>query len=231
MRCAISQPTYFPWAGYFNLVASVDVFVFLDDVQFESRSWQCRNRVLVNGKTSWITVPVKRQEQTQIFSTIEIDDAARWRAKHIKTLQNCYARSPFRDEMLELVPRIGDMETRYLCDLNMAIIRDICQYLRIETSFIRASDLGMGGKRSQHLMNICRELGANTYLSPQGSRAYLEEDGIFVDSDVLLQFQDYQPGIYSQQGSGQFISHLSILDVVANIGFENASKYIRGNYS
>jgi hypothetical protein len=58
MMCAIMQPTYFPWAGYFSLLGMVDVFVFLDDVQFVRGSWQNRNRVLVAGEEHWITFPV-----------------------------------------------------------------------------------------------------------------------------------------------------------------------------
>ena len=61
MRCVIMQPTYMPWAGYLHLIDQADVFVFLDDVQFEKQSWQNRNRVLVRGAPHWLTVPVLRQ--------------------------------------------------------------------------------------------------------------------------------------------------------------------------
>jgi WbqC-like protein family len=43
--CAIMQPTYLPWVGYLDLIDRVDVFVFLDNVQFERRSWQQRNQI------------------------------------------------------------------------------------------------------------------------------------------------------------------------------------------
>ena len=64
MRCAIMQPTYLPWAGYFNLISQVDRFVFLDDVQFEKQSWQTRNRILLQGEECLISVPVRKTRHT-----------------------------------------------------------------------------------------------------------------------------------------------------------------------
>ena len=64
---AISQPTYFPWPGYFSLIKQSDHFVFLDDVQFDSRSWQQRNKILVNGKYFYLTIPVKKRVRDRIL--------------------------------------------------------------------------------------------------------------------------------------------------------------------
>ena len=54
IKSAIMQPTFLPWCGYFDLMDEVDVFVFLDDVQFDYRSWQHRNKIKdVSIKTSF----------------------------------------------------------------------------------------------------------------------------------------------------------------------------------
>jgi hypothetical protein len=58
MILGISQPTFLPWAGYFGLLDFVDEFVFLDDVQFNKRSWQQRNNIKINNQTFFLTVPV-----------------------------------------------------------------------------------------------------------------------------------------------------------------------------
>ena len=58
MKISIMQPTYLPWSGYFSMIKNADIFVFLDDVQFDKRSWQQRNRILLNKKETFLTVPV-----------------------------------------------------------------------------------------------------------------------------------------------------------------------------
>ena len=81
--CSIMQPTYLPWAGYFNLISSSDFFVFLDDVQFSKQSWQNRNRILIGDKMHWLTVPVLRENLKDKIYKIKIDDTRNWRKKHI----------------------------------------------------------------------------------------------------------------------------------------------------
>ena len=49
MKIAISQPTFL-LCGFFSLISNVDQFVFLDQVQFDKRSWQQRNYISVKGE-------------------------------------------------------------------------------------------------------------------------------------------------------------------------------------
>ncbi|MBP2645914.1 MAG: hypothetical protein H6Q75_1354 [Firmicutes bacterium] len=228
MRCAIMQPTYLPWAGYFNLISQVDCFVFLDDVQFERRSWQCRNRILVNGKVTWLTVPVKADSREQIIEKIEVDGSPKWRDKQVTTLHHSYAKHPYRRELDGIIDCIKESRITRLADLNMAIIRHIAEKLELRPRFYQASEINAGGRRSEHLFDICRYLNCNEYLSPVGSSEYLMEDGVFTGSDIKLLFQDYSPQAYFQTGQEEFQSHLSIVDVIANLGWAAARQYITG---
>ncbi|CDX03133.1 WbqC-like protein [Desulfitobacterium hafniense] len=228
MKCAIMQPTYLPWAGYFNLISLVDYFVFLDDVQFERRSWQSRNRIPINDIPTWVTVPVKQSSQKQIIKEVLIDDEQRWREKHLKTFQHIYAKHPFLKEIEPILDPLRDTSIKYLADLNILIIEYIAQKLKLCPRFIRASDLSIGEKRSDHLLSICKKLECNEYLSPLGSADYLIQDGSFDSSGVLLMFQNYTPSVYPQQGVVDYVTHLSIIDVIANIGWERTALYIKG---
>ena len=60
MKCAIMQPHYFPWSGYFNLMSKVETYVFLDNVQFSKNSWQSRNQLIINDQKKWIMIPLKK---------------------------------------------------------------------------------------------------------------------------------------------------------------------------
>ncbi|MBP2655032.1 MAG: hypothetical protein H6Q73_2601 [Firmicutes bacterium] len=228
MRCAIMQPTYLPWAGYFNLISEVDKFVFLDDVQFDRRSWQSRNRLWANGDVHWVTVPVKAGRRDQAISEIVIDDSQPWRDKHIKTMQHAYAKHPYRSELEAIFDIINDKRLTLLADLNMAIVNIIALKLSLSAVFYRASELNACGRRSQHLLEICRQLECDEYLSPVGSADYLAEDGVFSESGVQLLFQNYTPGVYVQKGRAEFESHLSVVDVIANLGWSELAQYIKG---
>ena len=76
---AISQPTYFPWIGYFGLIMNSDIFIFLDDVQFDKRSWQQRNKVKSNLGEQFISVPVKTKKKSrQLIKDVEINNQNFW---------------------------------------------------------------------------------------------------------------------------------------------------------
>jgi hypothetical protein len=227
LKCAIMQPTYFPWSGYFHLIDQADIFIFLDDIQFEKRSWQSRNRILLNGQAHWLSVPVKNVAQNQKICEIQIDDTQAWRTKQQRTLQQTYAKHPFFHELTPFIEVIGDRSIQRLAELNVKIIKIICSALEIQKKFYLSSELNLEGKRSEKLIAICEHLNCDEYVSPQGSADYLAEDRFTEQTSVRLSFQNYTPRPYEQIGSDEFVSHLSILDVIANIGCDNASNYVR----
>jgi len=222
------QPSYLPWAGYFHLMSEVDYFIFLDDVQLARPSWQTRNRVLLGGLPHWLTVPVRRTHHT--FQRIEdtlVDDTHPWRERHRKLIDKAYGAHPHAADLDPLVALVGDREKTKLADLNIAIIRHAATTLGLTPQFLRASALDIQATRSARLIDICRTLGCNEYLSPTGSSAYLAEDRFTEQSDVRLLFQNFAPAPYEQSGTRKFQSHLSILDVLANIGIAGAHDYVR----
>jgi hypothetical protein len=221
------QPTYLPWSGYFNLIQSVDQFIFLDDVQFEKRSWQSRNRILLNGKEHLLTVPTAKSPQSTLIKDTKIDDRSDWKRKTYATLVAAYNKAPHGKEIIEsLSPFYRSNEYELLADLNIAIIRQLCVFLGMNTKFIRSKDLACEGVRSSHLVNICQRLGFNVYLSPRGSMTYLTEDRFEETSGLTLEYQEFSPKPYKQYKSLDFVSHLSIVDVIANQGPTFTREYI-----
>ena len=84
--CAIMQPSFLPWAGYFNLIANSEHFIFLTDAEFSKGSWHNRNQVLIQGKKSWITCPIEKGGLHSALDSIQLKPGNQWRAKMIKTL-------------------------------------------------------------------------------------------------------------------------------------------------
>ncbi|WBY00901.1 WbqC family protein [Ramlibacter tataouinensis] len=222
------QPTYLPWSGYFNLIDSVDDFVFLDDVQFERRSWQSRNRILVHGREYLLTVPVVKAPRETCISDIVVDESSDWRIHHERVLASAYCKAPYGEVALSVVLQcIADRQLQRLADLNIRIIEAVCALLGLTANLHRASAFRCPGSRSEHLSLICEHLGTDDYLSPAGSMAYLEQDAFAARYGKRLRVQQFTPMTYRQLGAPTFVSHLSIIDVLAHLGTEQTLRYIR----
>lgn len=221
------QPAYFPWAGYFNLIGQVDAFVFLDDAQYEKGTWQNRNRVLVGGQPHWLTVPAHREFLGQAINQVAIVDRLNWRAKHFNLLSQTYARHPCARDMLEAAACILDRRLARIADLNIKIITEFSAKLGLNTTLFRSSELGIAGGRTERLINICDYLNCDEYVSPVGSAEYLAEDHFSEMTSIRLLFNDFIPAPYPQMNADTFVSHMSVLDVVANLGWRDTADYIR----
>jgi hypothetical protein len=227
MILAVMQPTYLPWPGYFNLIRRSDEFVFLDDVQFSAQSWQQRNRVMVNGQPHVLTVPVLTKGRgEQRICDVATDENTHWRKKHISTLQQAYAKHPHGKEVVALIEEVVHRDNASLAQINMDLIRSFCTAMEMNPVFHVSSQLSLSGHKSARVLAICRVLGADSYLSPVGSREYIEEEGLFATSEVKVSYQNYNPASYPQRGMKEFVSHLSMVDVLANIGFEEGRRYV-----
>ena len=232
VRCAIMQPTFLPWAGYFRLMFEVDRFVYLDDVNLsQGRSWQTRNRILVNKEPQWVTAPVLHIGGPQRLKDVRLSPDPRWRRKIVQTFRLNYSRHEFRADVEPAWIIIEQGADTNLVELNVRLIELFAKHLRIETPRVRSGDLAIGiADRTDRLIAICRSLDCGGYLSPRGSESYLVEDGFSSRCDISLEFTDYRQPPYAQRGIREFISHLSIVDVVANIGWEQAAQYIRADW-
>ncbi|WP_162247084.1 WbqC family protein [Rhizobacter sp. Root404] len=225
------QPTYMPWAGYLNLMTEVDLFVYLDEVQYERASWQNRNRVLVGGQPVWLTVPVVRDFLGAPINLVHVDERLSWRRKHAALLKQAYARHPFVADMLETTAVLDNVSLTRVAELNIAILDQLRSKLGITTPTVRSSEFSIDGMRSDRLLSILAHVEATEYVTPPGSLDYLREDNFAGRSSARLLVHQFQPTPYAQRGTESFFSHLSILDVVAHLGWHGASSYIRPSVS
>ena len=231
-RCAIMQPTYLPWIGYFDLIDSVDVFVFLDDVKLEKCSWQVRNRIKNSTGELLLTVPVKKTKNSldlKINET-EINNITNWQKNHLDSIYFSYKRAPYFSEVYPFLESLINSEKVYLKNLNINIIKNIAQRLGIKTKFVVASEMqGVEGKKDTRLVAICNSLGCREYFSPKGSAVYIEAHcpgGMFSEAGIGLKYQNYEHPVYAQL-FGEFLPFMSIVDLLFNHGFEKLLEIIR----
>lgn len=223
-RVAILQPHYVPWIGYFEMVDRVDEFWCFDDVDFIKREWKNRNKIRDRAEgadTKWLTVPIARgcQRGTELRAT-RLADEPDWRRKHLDAVAEVYRRTPGFDDAYGILEAGLARPATTLADLNVGLLEDLCVYLGIRTPLRRTSTLGLTGVKTERLVAVCAAVGATAYLANNGSAAYLEPER-FERAGIECSYQDYAHPTYRQASRGRelpFLSHLSILDLIANHG-------------
>ena len=228
---AIMQPTYLPWIGYFDLINRVNDFVFLDVVQLAKRSWQVRNRIKTKDGDIFLSVPIQKTKSRNdvIISESLINDNISWRSKHLKSIKYNYERANYFNEMYGFLELFFNQNINNLCAFNINFIKSVANKMNISTNFILASELNnLKGTKDDLLVSICKELSCNKYLSPLGSKEYIDRnnpDGSFSRNDIELLYHNYNHPTYSQL-HGDFIPYMSIIDLLFNHGFKGAKKLI-----
>lgn len=216
MIVAIMQPTYLPWIGYLDLIDQADRFVLLDTVQFERQSWQNRNRIKTAQGVKWLTVPVQRAFGQSILDT-RVQANEPWRTKHFETIRYAYGKAPGWEQLGSRLKDAYDHACEHLHTLNTSLLFVLLEACGIQAAdkVLRASDLGVGGGRTELLVNICKKLGADTYLSPLGSADYLNENNPFPREGIELRYHAYEHPSY-RQSYGEFVPYLSCVDLLLN---------------
>ena len=221
---AIMQPTFLPWLGYFALLNRVDEFIFFDHVQFEKRSWQQRNKIRTHDGEMWLSVPVlTKGKREQSIKDVEImyDGTRNPLAKLISSVEVNYKKSPFYNYYADELNYIFIQEPKNINDLNQDIICWVCQKLEIKTPCIRSSNLNVSGTKADLLVDICQERNATHYMSPPGSKVYLDESSVFKVAGIPISYFDYQHPEYTQLHGG-FLPYMCILDLLFNHGPKSA---------
>ena len=218
---AILQSSYIPWKGYFDIIAAVDEFVIFDDVQYTRRDWRSRNRILVNGRPQWLTVPVSSKgSYDSPISEMRVADKS-WAAKHWTTLRHAYGKAPFfaqhGPQVQAAYERAGNMEL--LGEINVMLLKMVCDILELATPFMRSEDVSrVATTPTGRLVEICVARGANAYVSGPAARAYIDAE-VFDAAGVALFYANYigYP-TYDQGKGGPFEHAVSMLDAIFRIG-------------
>lgn len=229
MIVSIMQPAYLPWLGYFDRVAASDVHVVLDHVTMDHSSktkFATRNRIRTPQGWCWLSIPLDSATLREPISRLRISPDASWARKHLHALRHNYARAAHRSEYTAFFEAFY-AETHTL--LTRAISRSTEYFMRclnLETPVVRSSELGLCGMGSELILEICKELGATTYLSGPFGRDYLDERS-FHDAGIELLYHAYEHPEYPQAFPG-FERFMSIVDLLFNCGDDAMAIVQRG---
>lgn len=230
MIAAIHQLDYLPWLGFFHKASLADVFVALDDVQFEKNSFTNRNKIKTSGGWAWMTVPVlsDRHFKERRIKDCRIDATKGWRKKHQLSLMMNYAKSEHFGKYMPFFEGMYSREWESLAELNFFALKWLFGELGIKAKLIRASEIGGDfGKKSDLVLNICKELGADAYVSGTLGKDYLDVES-FRKNGIEVVYQEYEHPEYGQLW-GPFEPCMSVVDLIFNRGPESLDIIKSGN--
>ncbi|MBZ4410075.1 WbqC family protein [Myxococcus sp. XM-1-1-1] len=225
MKVAVLQSNYLPWKGYFDIIHSVDLFVFYDDVQFTKNDWRHRNRIKTPRGPEWLSVPVGAHIHRRICDVTMTDP--RWAERHFDILRQNYRTAPYwgrygpvlRDALL-------GRAWSHLSELNQGLVCMLAGELGITTTFRDSRELCLEGYKGERLMSLLRQLGTTEYVSGPAARAYLDPAD-FERAGIRLSYFDYRGYPEYPQGFPPFVHEVSVVDLLLNVGPE-APRFIWG---
>lgn len=225
MVVGIHQLHYLPWLRYVEKIVHSDVFVVLDNIQFNKNGWQNRNRLKTAAGETLLTVPV-RAHAGQTLDQVRIHNGVNWKRKHWRTLEQSYRKA---GHFPDIAPFLEDVYTRdweYLNDLNRYMLDHFLKILGVTTRVVYASELGAPGAATERLVNIIKAVGGDTYYTGAYALDTYLDRGELERSGIKLRVQHWTPPVYPQL-HGDFVSDLSIVDLLMNCG-DRALQHFNG---
>jgi len=229
MKLGIMQPYFLPYAGYFQLIASVDNFVLYDNIKYTKKGWINRNRMLLNGTDAMFSLPLKKGSDSLHVSERELATDYD-RTKLLKQLKGCYGRSPHFELTFSVLEQIVRHEDANLFRYIRHSILQLCEHLGIKTEIRISSEIAIDHelKGQDKVLALCRAVGADTYINTIGGvELYAKDD--FRAQGIDLQFIKARPFEYPQFGA-PFVPWLSIVDVLMFNSLNTVRSYINENY-
>ena len=224
------QPVYLPWLGLFHKISLAETFVYFDQVQYLPKDWMNRNKIRTKDGSIWLTVPVLRKGYRDLkTSEIEINNSINWQKKHLRSISLNYKKSPYFENYIPFFEDVYSRKWEFLGDLNEYMLKWFLDELGIKVNFLNAKNFKFQGEKSSLILNMCKKLDASTYIFGTLGKDYANVHE-FEKNNVKLIFQDYNHPKYSQLYS-EFVSHLSVIDLLFNHGPKSLEIILSNNIS
>jgi len=214
-KIAIMQPYFFPYIGYFQLINSVDEFVIYDNIQYTKKGWINRNRILVNGSDSLISLPLKKDSDFLNVIDRQLSDSwSKDRVKLLNQIKGNYQKAPYFKEVYPLIEKCILNEETNLFDFIYDSLINILDFLEIKTKITISSTINIDHnlKSKDKVIAICKEQFGEIYINAIGGMELYDKNE-FLSNNIRLNFIKSSPITYKQYDN-QFVSWLSIIDVM-----------------
>ena len=231
MKAMLIQPLYFPWIGLFDMMDQCDLFIFYDDAQYSKGGWQSRNRIKSYNGVRWLSVGIDRSYRLgEKISAVKVNHAAGWVEKNLNQLEESYREAAYFSQYYPVVSEFMNSKFDRLIDYSAGSIRLMAGILGLKTKMMFSSEFNILGSRgSQKVVDICLASGADTYLDGATGKDLYDPD-FFSNRGINIYFHEYSHPVYRQL-YGEFVSHLSVLDLLFNEGERSMEIIRRGRHA
>lgn len=224
------QPVYLPWLGLFHKIALADKFISFNQVQYQPKDWNNRNKVITPNGPNWLSVPVHRKGYLEKkIIDLKINNDLPWGRKHWSTLLHNYGKTPYFKTYADYFEDVYQREWKTLVELNESMLQWFLDILGIKVPVLSAKNFDFQGEKSALVLNMCLDMKADIYIFGAQGKDYADVSA-FKNASVEPYFQDYIHPTYDQQQS-DFISHLAIVDLLFNCGPNSLEILMSGNIS
>ena len=223
MKVAIHQPEHMPWLGFFHKINMADIYVVFDNVQYRRRYFQNRNKIRTKEGWQWVIVPLEKENRNELLiknAKLFAEDLE-WKGKNLRSIYHNYSKAKYFKCFWDEFESIYNKDYSHLLDLNLALIQFFFKALGIKTEIQLASTLDISGKKGDIIFNICKALGAETYICGISGKDYLNFRK-FNDSGIEVVMQTFHHPIYKQLHE-PFVPCMSIIDLLFNHGDRSLS--------
>ena len=217
-----------PYLGYFQLIDSVDKFVFLDDVNFIKKGWINRNRILCDGTDLLFSIPLSGASRNRKINEIPLAIELRWKKKFFATIERAYRKAPYFSDTFEMLTRLIEGDHSSIGGLAKASVQIVTNQIGIATEFVESSSAygnnSMVGQ--QRIIDICCKENAGSYINAENGRS-LYEGAAFQSRGVDLKFVSPNLKEYNQN-TRPFVPGLSVLDALMYVPAEQIRQLLSG---
>ena len=222
------QPVYLPWLGLFHKIALADAFVSFNQVQYQVRDWNNRNKIKTNAGEIWLSVPVKHKNHLETtYGDILIDNEQPWARKHWKSIYLNYKAAPRFAKYADYFEDCYKREWKTLLELNESMLLWFLKTLKIPVPISSARTMDLQGEKSDLVLDMCVKMGAETYIFGAQGRDYADKAS-FEKAGVTPLFQAYDHPTYPQL-HGAFTPYMSIIDLLFQCGENSLDILMSGN--
>lgn len=218
MRVTIHQPEHMPWLGFFHKINMADVYVVLDNVQYRRRYFQNRNKIRTKQGWQWATVPLEKENRAELLiKDVKIfREDLKWKHKNLEKIYHNYCKAKYFTYFWGAFEAIYNRDFSHLRNLNLQLLNFFFEKLGIKIEICFVSDMNVSGKREDLILNICKAIGAKTYMSGISGKEYLDLQA-FSDNGINVIIQQFHHPIYEQLYE-PFLPCMSIIDLLFNHG-------------
>ena len=220
IKGTVLQPTYLPWSGYFDMIDSTDIYVVFDHVQFERKSWQQRNRIKGPNGAHWLTIPIQKVARDTPICDIRISyDQGDPLSKHWKAITFAYQKAPYFAEYRPFFEPIYSKNYTLLRDLNVDLIKVICDALGIKMKLAFSSELDLNDQemgKTEKVINLCKKARITCLYEGKSGQDFMDL-ALFDREQIDIKFHQFIPNPYPQL-HGPFVPRCSVIDLLFNVG-------------